>query len=863
MIWHSASIEEVLTELKTNSETGLLNGVADERLKIYGKNIISNKDKPTLLKRFLDQLKSKTLIALVVICLLSFVVSLIYSQQNSYFALIIIGIVLLNALISAFHLFNCDNAFDDIKKITVPTVNVLRDGIVKTINSSQLVVGDIIILQEGDYVTADARLIESTELRCNEAALTGEEVPVEKNALVILEDIVNVPLRKNMIFAGTTVIHGTAKAVVTATALNTENGMATLISEQTGNNTLPVQNELDVIGKIVNTVILVVCALYFLIGIIQNFNSNTPFAIITLNVLLNSFALAVAAIPQGLPAIATIVIATGTSRILNDKIILKDSKAFETIGKTNVICSDKTGIFTHKKMVLSKIYDGKKTTELHTSSLDEQTSIVLNLAAACSTLQNDSTENAIKEACLTYNAKSEIDINALFPKLSEVPFDSHRKCMTVITMINERPFAIVKGAPENVIPKCKNCNEKEISKVNEELANEALRVVCIAMRPLDNIPTHPNAEDIERDLTFVGLLGLLEPIRQSAIEDIKLCNNAGIKTVMLTGDNLFTAKAIARKIGLLDDDSQAIEGCEIAEMTDEELIENVGNYVVFARISPTDKLRIVKAFKAKKMVVTVTGDSLQDAESLATADVGCAIGQYGDDVAKGNADIIILKNNFGSIVTALKESRGFYSNIRKTVYYLCTCNFAELLLMLLGIIIFKLPLLVAAQLILVNLLTDCAPAISLSMERAENSVMNSATFSAQSKMFNIKSLISLAIQSIFIAAMSLTAYIIGDNKSTLVATTMAFATLAISQILHCFNNKFEKSIFNKKIFANKFMNNSVFATLFTVIFLVFTPVGFIFGLTILNASQFLISLLLAVLIVPFCELLKFLQKIIK
>lgn len=860
MIWHSASVNEVLSELKTNSDTGLLNGVADERLKNYGKNIITSAQKPTLFKRFIDQLSSKTLIALVIICLLSFVVSLIYSQSNSYFSLIIIGIVILNALISAFHLFNCDNAFDDIKQITIPTVNVLRDGIIKIINSSELVIGDIIMLEEGDYVTADARLIESYELRCNESALTGEDIPVEKDGSVVLDDIVNVPLRKNMVFAGTTVIHGNAKAVVVATALNTENGMATSIMEQTGNNTLPVQNELDVIGKIVNSVILVVCGIYFLIGMIQNFSSSTPFAITTLSVLLNSVALAVATIPQGLPAIATIVIATGTGRILNDKIILKDSNAFETIGKTNVICSDKTGIFTHKKMILSKIYDGKKITDLPNAQLDEQTAIVLNLATACSTLHNDSTENAIQEACLTYNSNSKVDINSLFPKLAEIPFDSNRKCMTVITMINECPFAIVKGAPEIVIPKCKSCNENEIFNINQELASDALRVVCIAMRPLETIPANPNSEEIECNLTFVGLLGLVEPIRQSAIEDIKACKNAGIRTVMVTGDNIFTAKAIAKKIGLLNDDSQAIEGSQICEMTDEELVENIDKYLVFARISPSDKLRIVKAFKARKMVVTVTGDSLQDAETLATADVGCAIGQYGDDVAKGNADIIILKNNFGSIVTALKESRGFYSNIRKIVYYLCSCNFAELLLMLIGILIFKSPVLVAVQFLLINLLTDCAPAISLSMEKAENSVMNGDSFSVQNRILNIKSFTSLIIQSVFIATMSLTAYIIGNGNSALVASTMAFATLGISQILHCFNNKFENSIFNKKIFSNKFMNNSVIATVFAVIFLVFTPFGAVFSLTILTVEQFLISLLLAVLIIPFCELLKFLQK---
>ena len=860
MIWHSAAVNEVLTELKTDSEIGLLNGVADQRLKEHGENIVTNIQKPSFLKIFLNTFKSKTLIALISVCLLSFIVSLIYSQGNAYYSLLIIGVVILNAFISALHLFNSDTAFDDVKQVTIPTVTVLRDGIVKKINAYNLVVGDIILLQEGDYVTADARIIESNELRCNESALTGEDVPVEKDGSVVLEDIVSVPLRKNMLFAGTTVIHGNAKAVVTATGLHTENGRAAAIMEQTGNKTLPVQNELDLIGKIVNTVILSVCGIYFIIGMIQNFHSAAPFAITTLTVLLNSLALAVATVPKSLPAIATIVIASGTARILKDKIILKDSNAFETIGKANVICADKTGIFTHKKMTLSKIYDGKKITDFPTAGLDEQTAIVLNLATACSTLRNDSTEDAIKEACFTYNSKSEVDINSLFPKLALIPFDSTRKCMTVITMINERPFAIVKGAPEIVLPKCNNCNSEEILKINDQMANDALRVVCIAMRPLDNIPANPTPEETECNLTFVGLLGLVEPIRNSVIEEIKLCKKAGIKIAMLTGDNPLTAGAIAKKIGLITEDSQVIDGSTLAEMSDRELEDSILNYSVFARISPNDKLRLVKAFKNKKMTVIATGDSLQDADTLSAADVGCAIGQYGDDVAKGNADIIILKNNFGSIVTALKESRGFYSNIRKIVYYLCSCNFAELLLMLIGIIIFKNPVLVAAQFLLINLLTDSAPAISLSLEKAENSVMNDNLFRVQSRILNIKSLTSLLLQSIFIALTSLTAYIIGNGVSAVTASTMAFATLGISQILHCYNNKFEGTLFNKKLFSNKFMNNAVVATLFSVIFLVFTPFGFVFGLTMLNLKHFLICLLLSVLIIPFSELLKFLQK---
>ncbi len=859
MIWHSASVKEVLDNFGVDAESGLANGVADQRLEKYGENVVKSAQKISLIKRFLSQFQSKTVITLIIVSLISFVVSLVYQQNNPYIPLLIILIVLVNALISAFHLFSCDTTLDDIKSITNPTVNVLRDGIVKNISSAQLVPGDIILLEEGDYISADARLISSNELRCNETALTGDDVPVEKDATPVLEDIVSFENRVNMVFSGTTVVHGSAKAVVVATALNTENGKTSAILEQQGTKELPIQSELDFLGKAVNIVILVVCALVFIINLLQNFNSSN-FAVTTVGVLLNTFALAFAAIPEGLPAIATIVIAIGTQRILQDKIIIKKTSALQTIGKTNVICADKTGIFTHKDMVLSKIYDGKKLLDTEIDNLDETSLIVLKLAACCSTLQNDATENAIKKANLAFNSMSEVDLNNLMPKIAQIPFDSVRKSMTVITMINERPFAIVKGAPEIVVPKCNNCNCEEILKTNEQLALDALRVVCIAMRPLDEIPANPQADEIENGLTFVGLLGLVEPLRKSVVNDIKLCKDAGIKTVMITGDNLLTAKSIATKIGVLTDDSQAITGAELENMTDEELAENIQNYSLFARVSPNDKLRIVRAWQANNAIVTVTGDSLQDAESLAAADVGCAIGQYGTDVAKGNADVIILKNNFGSIVRAIKESRGFFSNIKKAVYYLCSCNFAELLIIFLGVCIFAQPVLAAVQLVLLNLLTDCAPAISFSMERAENSVMKSKSLSSVSKILDLKAIISLLLQSLFIAVVTLVSFAIGNGQSAVVATTMAFATLGIAQALHCFNSKSVGTIFTKEVFSNSFMNKAVFLTLFITVFLVLTPVGFTFGLTILNGWQLAVSFVLALLVVPFNELLKFLRK---
>jgi Ca2+-transporting ATPase len=510
-------------------------------------------------------------------------------------------------------------------------------------------------------------------------------------------------------------------------------------------------------------------------------------------------------------------------------------------------------------MSLSKVFDGKEVIDIKENTLSESAALIMKLGAVCSTLVNDTTERAIKKAAIVYNGITETDLINLFPKINEIPFDSARKSMTVITMINERPFAIVKGAPEVVIPKCVNCNEERLLKVNEELTSEAYRVVCIAMKPLAEIPANPNALDIENNLTFVGLLGLEESIRKSAVEELKVCEKANIVTVMVTGDNLSTAKAVAKKMGLLKNDEQAITGAKLSEMTDEELAENIENYRVFARVSPDDKLRIVRAWQSRKAIVTITGDSLCDAEALACADVGCAIGQYGTDVAKGNADIIILKNNFGSLVSVIKESRGFFSNIKKAIHYLCSCNIAELLLIFFGVCIFKVPLLLPVQLLLINLLTDSAPAISFSLEKAESSVMKKKSFNKLRRILDFKSIVTTVMESIFIAAATLISFAIGNNVSYAVATTMAFVTLGISQGIHCFNNKLEGTVFSKEIFSNSFMNKSVFVVLFIVIFLAFTPIGFAFGFTILSMSQFLVAFLLACVILPASELMKFIK----
>ncbi len=855
MIWHSSTAEQVLKHYGIDDKKGISNNEAAEKLEIYGQNVITKIEKPGFLQILFGQLKSKMVICLIIVALISFALSFASTDSSGASALLIIGVVILNSVIGAYQIYNCNNALDSIKNFTNPSVTVLRDGVVKTINSADLVTGDIMILEEGDYISADGRIIESNELRCNEMSLTGIEIPVEKSGDCVLEDIIPIEERRNLVFTGSSVVHGSAKVIVTAVGIDTEIGKSSAILQQTGDDKLPLQNKLDIMGKIANIAILVVCFVIFIIALIKNF-STTSFAVMTVKNLVDTVSLAVAAIPEGLPMIAMIVISLGIKRILKDNIIVKNISAVETLGKTDILCCDKTGILTRNKMVVTKIFDGDKLCDLSTDQPDEKISTVLKLATACSTLNNDSTEDAIEKACLTYNSMSAEDIGNFFPKVATVPFDSERKTMSVITMMSKHPLAIVKGAPEKVLECCADCDKDAILKLNDELANEGLRIVCMAMKPLDELNANPTAEVIEKDLIFVGLIALDDPPREGVVEDIAACKSAGINTVMITGDNLITAKTVARRIGILTDGTEAITGAELDEMSDDELALNIEKYSVFARITPKDKLRIVKAWQSKRKTVTVTGDNFEDAESLSVADVGCALGKYGTDVAKGNADIIISNNRFHSVLKAIRESRGLFSNIRKSVFYLFSCNIAEIITVLFGWLLFNNMAIAAVQILLINLLTDSLPAISLSLEKAEKSVMNNHR-SSVNKIFDLKSALGIGLQSIYLAIVSLVAYSIGnDFGDAAMGSTFAFTVLALAQIFHCFNSKFEGSVINKHIFDNSFMNISVIITFIVVLFLIFTPAGVIFGLEALSFVEFLICLGFAVSIIPISEIYK-------
>ena len=856
MIWHSSETNDVLSELGVTKENGLANSLALERLEIYGKNTRSTSKKTSLLTRFLSQINSKIVYFLTAIAIACFIVNIIYDKSDFYFPILIVAIVVINAFISALHLHKCDEALDAIQNAANPDVTVIRDGSEKVISSDLLVPGDIMLLKEGDYITADARIIESDGLRCNEAILSGDVIPVDKAADTIVEDITVVSARKNMVFAGCNVVHGTARVVVVETGLCTEIGKQTDISHQTNSETLPITETLANSGKIINIAILAFCILAFIIGIIQNFNSRAPFATITLSALMNSVALGITAMPESLPAISTIVLALGIKRMIDDNIVIKNTKALEIIGKTEVICVDKTGILTKNNMVLNYIFDGEQLTELSDEALSDKTAGVLQLATACSMLQNDSTESCIENACIKYLSLSQEDVSNLFPRLSSIPFDSIRKTMTSINMISGKPVAIVKGAPEIVIEKCNIAQKDKLLELCNSLAEKSYRVLCVAIKPLDEIPSNPNPEEIENELNFVGLLALNDPPQSDTVEAISTCNLAGINTIMITGDNILTAKAVARRIGILTDDSQAITGSELDKLADDELANSIEKYTVFARITPNDKIRIIKAWQSIGKIVTVTGNDFEDADALNAADIGCSLGQYGADAAKGNADVIIKNKKFMTVVSAIRESRSLFNNVKKSVTYLLACNFGEIIAYILGMLIFGLPPLAAVQLLWINLLTDSTCVISLTVEGSEENVMHKKPLALTGHLFSRNALLNTLSDSLVIATLTLISFAFGGQS-------MAFATLVMIQVFHSYNMKTQQSLLKADFKTNKFMNFSSVLVLFISVFLVLTPAGMVFGLETLSVGSFLLSLLLSIIIIPINEFKKiWMQKII-
>lgn len=849
MEYHSRGIDQVVNDLNTDTEKGLTESEVAKRRAEYGENKLAEKKKKSNVVRFFEQFKDVMIIILIVAAIISFVVACVEKDPMEFIepALILL-IVILNAVMGMVQESKAEKALDALKNMSAPHARVLRDGKEKMINAAELVPGDVIHLEAGDFVPADARLLKSVSLKSEESALTGESVPSEKDASALVEENAAIGDRDNMVFSGCSITYGTAEAVVTGTGMQTETGkIANLLAGEKETKT-PLQKKLSQLGKYLGFVALAACAIVFVVGLIAKQD--------VMDMFMTAVSLAVSAIPEGLPAIVTIVLSIGVTRMVKKNAIIKRLPAVETLGSASVICSDKTGTLTQNRMTLVKTcLDGGEAVDFNANAADAETAKLLRWGTLCcdgsvsfengkETHVGDPTETAIVYAAHKIGSPKD-DLNKQYPRVAELPFDSDRKLMTSVNEIDGKYVAIVKGAFDMMAQRCVAGNIDAAKKVNDEMSSQALRVLAVGYKVLDSLPQELTSESVENGLTFMGLVGMIDPPRPEVKAAVEVCRRAGIKPVMITGDHVVTASAIAKQLGILEEGDLAITGAQLDEMSDEQLDSEVEHISVYARVSPENKIRIVKAWQKKGQVVSMTGDGVNDAPALKAADIGCAMGITGTDVAKGAADMTLTDDNFATIVDAVKEGRGIYANIKKVVGFLLGTNISEILVVFLAMVIWRASPFISIQLLWINLITDSLPAVALGMEAVEADVMERKPKPKNESLFAHGYGVRIILQGCMFAALALGAYFIGVyiTKTVEGGSTMAFLTLALSQTFHAYNMRSERSIFKIGVFTNHKLNWVTLISLVLIAFVAFTPgVVTAFGMTYLPYYGYLIAL---------------------
>ena len=812
MEWHSSGADEVMRILKTDPEKGLTSSQARTRLEKYGKNKLSEKKRPGLFFKFISQFSDFMVLILLAASAASFIISILSNSGDMADPVIILIIVILNAVIGTVQEAKAEKAISALRELSAPRARVLRNGREYIIPSEEVVRGDILLPRAGDRICADARLIEAAALRAEEASLTGESVPAEKNAGVILPGKTPVGDRANMLFSSTFITGGHGKAVVTDTGMDTQVGAIAAMLEEGSPPDTPLQKGLAKTGRLLGLGALAICFVIFILGLFQ----KMP----VLDIFMISVSLAVAAIPEGLPAVVTIVLAMGVRRLAARRAVIRRLPAVETLGSTTVICTDKTGTLTQNKMRVEKLISSGRAVSSHSVP----GKFLLSLGALCNNscpksgggYTGDPTEAALAEAGEAAGEKKP-DLEKRFVRIHEIPFDSRQKYMLTIHRLPTGGFrTIMKGAPDIISGLCAGIHtdsgirrldkaeRRALREQNSSLAQKGMRVIAAAYRDSEVMP---DTGSVPENMVFAGLIGLSDPLRSGAAQAVSRCRQAGIRTVMITGDHILTAKAIAEKAGIFLPGDRAVTGSELDNISQDELCRHIGEYSVFARVSPEHKVRIVRAFQAAGNVVAMTGDGVNDAPALRCADIGCAMGLSGTDVAKNAADMVLTDDNFSTIVNAVEQGRGIFDNIRRTIHFLLSSNIGEILSVLCAFIL-RLPApLLAVQLLWINLITDSLPALALGTEPASEDIMKQPPRKSGSGIFSADSARSIIIEGCFIGALAFLAFTIGriffdTTSDPVIGRTMTFAVLSLSQLIHSFDLKSRQSLFRTGISGN-------------------------------------------------------------
>lgn len=861
-MWHSSSVEEIAKNLKTNINIGLTDDEAQKRFERYGPNNLKEKKKESIFVKFIKQFNDFMIITLIIAAIISAVVSKLNGEADYIDSIIIVAIVIFNAIMGLVQEQKAEKSLEALKKMTAPNAKVRRNGRVQEIDATLVVPGDIVILEAGNYVPADCRLINSYNLKIEESALTGETIPSLKDSSKILKENTAMGDLCNMVFATTIVVNGHGEAIVVETGMNTRVGkIAGMIIEDESPET-PIQKKLAEVGKILAIACIIICVLIFVIGIFKK--------IPIIEMFMTSVGLAVAAIPEGLPAIVTIMLSIGVTKMAKKNSIIRKLPAVETLGSSSVICSDKTGTLTQNKMTVTEIRN------CFGRANSNERKFILELGTMCTDTTEEringklgfvgeATEVAISNAAMEEGVSKSFLYDEM-KRINDIPFDSKRKMMTTIHKYGNGYRIITKGAPDVLLKRCSNCysggqimpifsKKDDINEQNNQMAEKALRVIAVAYKDVEKLP---EMQDVEKDLIFCGLIGMIDPPREGVKEAVRTCRRAGIKTVMITGDHLQTAKAIAKELGILKRGDLAIDGETLERMSQHELEQNIMDYSVFARVSPEHKVRIVKAFQSTGAVVAMTGDGVNDAPALKNADIGIAMGKGGTDVAKNAADMILLDDNFVTIVEAVKQGRNIYDNIKKAIHFLISTNIGEIVTIFFGLVLgIKSPLL-AIQLLWINLVTDSLPAIALGLEKEEENIMSRLPRNPKKNLFADGLWWKIIIEGAMLGMFTLLAFSIGNRLySVEVGRTMAFLTLGILELVHSFNIKSEESIFKIGILENKYLVGAlVLGVILQVIVVVVSPLAQVFSLVPLTGMQWLYTILIAVAPIPIVEIQK-------